>query len=344
MATRLSNKDLKEKCRRFLLADPASEALDGVLEDALAQAELEIRRLGKTAPLAWLRGEYSNLFTRVYGTVQSVTQADPGVFDIDSLDSDITGHGLSEDDILYAMGFADDSMDELNNRMFRVKYINSTTVSLETIDAFDEIDTSGLDAYDSGGYAYHCGIKLPTTSIEPGSTVDASYRWMIGNVYGVCFDSLPADPIDEFSVISNPETWLASPGTPVRWRYWRNDLATFDSASAEHFVLFYPPCGSKHNIQVFYEKEYPTLSVWDANTYPPHIPEVHDAIWHRALSNMVGNAERQRRESKDGRLMGQIEVAFAQRWIAQALRDEQMVLSLSRSMTGTKASHRGMSA
>lgn len=344
MANTLSNKDLLDTCKQFVVADIASEAMDTLIKDALIKAELEIRSLD-TVPLAWLRTHYDGIFTRTYAAVSAVTQANPGVFDVDSLDSDITGHGFIEDDVIYMDGFADDSMDELNKRIYRVQYIDSTTFSLRDIQDTADIDTSGLDAYDSGGYVYHLGILLPATSIEPQSGT-ADYKWKIGRVYGCTLNSLPLDPISEEEVMAYSERWLSPAGRPVRWRYWRHDAYNFAAASRQHYLLFYPPCGQMYNIRVYLEKEYPALNTWDKDTVgPPHPAEVHERIWPRALSKLAGNAEKVRRESKDGsRIMGNIEVLFAQRWTLQALEDEAWIRNFSRNLLGATVSSRGFTA
>ena len=73
--------------------------------------------------------------------------------------------------------------------------------------------------------------------------------------------------------------------------------------------------------------------------YPPHPAEVHDAIWHRALFNLSTNAERAKRESSNGtRMMGMVEVQFAKLWMQKTFEDELMIINLSRSLLGDRAS------
>jgi hypothetical protein len=343
MANALSNKDLLDTCKQFVVADPVGEGSDMLIKDALIKAELEIRSID-SVPLAWMRTQYDGIFTRVYAAVSSVTQADPGVFDVDSLDSNITGHGFIEDDIVYMDGFAADSMDELNKRFFRVQYIDATTFSLRDMPDTDDLSTASLDAYDSGGYVYHAGILLPASLIEP-QTGTADFRWKIGRVYGCTMDSRPLDPISEEETFSDPERWLTVAGSPQRWRYWRHDAYNYADASRQHFLLFYPPCGQAYNIRVHLEKEYPALNTWTGSVGPPHPAEIHARIWPRALAKLAGNAEKMKRQSTDGsRIMGNIEVMYAQHWLRQALEDEAWIRDFSRNLLGSTVSSRGFTA
>ena len=342
MASRISNKGLLDKCKEFVQADVSKQSLDESLKAAIVTACREICRLDGDNPLAWLRGSYDNLYTRVYGEVSSVTQASPGVFDVDSLDDDITGHGFIDKDIIFLTGLSDDSMDELNDRFYRVNYVNTTTFSLLNLDGQNAVSTASLDEYDSGGYVYHAGILIPTTTIHP-SGGNAWERWTIGDVWKVLIDGIPMEPISEDAALSDGE-YLRPTSRPTRFRYWRNDYQGFDPSNTEHFLMFYPPASDRYYMRVFYEKSYPDPSEWTSTAYPPHVPEVHDAIWHRALKIMTTNTEKQRRESKDGRLMGKIEILYAQHWMQQVKDDEVMIVNLSRRMLGGRPSKRGFSA
>lgn len=341
MASRISNQDLLERCREVIVADPAGNSLDQMIKNALITAVREINHLD-SKPMAWCRGSYDALFTRASAAITAVTQADPGVFTAESLDTDITGHGFSDDDIVFMDGLSDDSMDELNHRFFRLHYVGATTFYLHTLDGSDNISTASLDAWSSGGYIYHCGVIIPHSTIQP-STGETYQQWIIEDVHGVTFDSEPADPISEEEVLGD-EYWMTPRGTPERWRYWRHDYQTFDPDDVEHFLLFYPPTAQDHNIRLFYQKGYPDLDTWTTAAYPPLPADIHDCVWHRALALLATNAEKQRRESKEGRLMGKIEVLYAQHWKEQTARDEIRILELNRKMLGTRPSRRGFTA
>lgn len=344
MSDRMSNKELLGKCREFIKADPVTQSLDEIIKAALISSERQIRELDNV-PLAWLRGTYDNLFTRYNCEVTAVTKANPGVFTADSLDEDVTGHGFTDKDLVYGMAFGDDSMDELNERFYRLNYASATTFSLLNIDGQYAVDTSSMDAWSSGGYFYHCGLLIPATTIEPSSG-NAWEKWKIKDVFAVTFDSYPAEPITEGQVLADP-TWMRPGGQPFRWNYWRNDQQGF--GSTEHFLRFFPPTSQRYNIRIFFEKSYPDIKEWTGKGYPPHPGEIHDCIWRRALSLLATNAERARRESKPsdtqaGRLMGQIEVLYAQHWKTEAAKDEFFIKRLSRRMLGSKPSQQGFSA
>lgn len=350
MPTAMSNKDLLEKCRRFILADPTSEAVDELIKDALITANREISDVD-TIPLAWNRETYDELFTRVYAAISDITEADPAVITADSLDPDLSSdHGFQNDDIVMIEGVAGDDVEDyyMNRRLFRATRASATTLTLQWLNDQDNISSSAYGAYESGGYVYHAGILIPKTTIEPTVAADAQNRWKIKRIYDVMFDLKPADPISEEAALSDPK-WLTPCSRPQRWRYERYAYGAMDFSDAVHTLFFYPPTAQRYNIRIFIEKEYPDLSVWTSAVYPPHPPEVHDYIWHRALANLATNSERARRESKwkeeeAGRFSSSIEVLYAQMWRQKAAADEAALIRLSRRMGGNQASTRGFSA
>lgn len=118
-------------------------------------------------------------------------------------------------------------------------------------------------------------------------------------------------------------------------------------SSYDHYLMLHPIPSNMHNIAINIEKDYPDLSQWTGPVYPPHPPEIHDFIWHRALANMATNAERQRREStggEQGRLMGQIEVLYAKVWYEKRATDDILIKTISKQMLGEQTSSRGLSA
>lgn len=116
MPTALSNKVLLERCREFIYADPSKQDLEDLIKYALITSEQQIRGVDMV-PLAWLRGTYNELFTKPYATISAVTQANPGVITAVSSDSDVTGHGFTNGDIVLVAGVAD--TERLNNRRLR---------------------------------------------------------------------------------------------------------------------------------------------------------------------------------------------------------------------------------
>jgi len=332
MPTPISNLSLLDKVKRKILADPTSEAVDDAIKDAIITAEKEIRDIDMV-PLAWLRESYDQLFTRYYAAISAITQADPGVITAESVDPDLSSdHGFQSGDIVYIDGIY--GMERLNRRLFRATRASATTITLSRMDNQDEIDTSGYEEYDSGGYVYHAGMILTPSNFEP-STGTSDYQWKMGQIFNTTFDLWPTDPITEAEMIGFP-AWYLNRGRPLRVHHKRYAYNTdFTDSNVEHILLWGPPSNQKYNIRIEFTKEYPDMATWTSTTYPPHIPEIHDKIWHRALSNMAFDAERQRRESKDGRnLMGMIEVHNANYWMNKAARDEEIIIELNRRMLG----------
>lgn len=324
MASGISNKALLEKCRRFISKDPKDLSIWPLIKDALISANREIINID-TAPLAWLRERYNELFTRAYANVSTITQADPCVVTAASSDSDVTGHGFEDDDIVFIDGVK--GMDRLNRRFFRVDSINATTLGLYQLDDQNSIVSTNYDAYASGGKIYHAGIKIPHSTIEPSSGTD--YKWIIKNIFAVTFDSYPATPMAEEVLAAR---YLASIGRPDKWRYKRYGYSSLHT-STEHYLMFNKPADKRYNIDIHIEKGYPDLATWTTVVYPPHPPEIHDCIWHRALANLTTNAEKQRRETKE-RLGQTIEVLYGQHWQRKALEDEKFIKDFSRNLLG----------
>ena len=331
MASRISNLVLRNKCIRFIETDPARRGLFALVQDALISANREICDLD-TSPLAWMRERYNELFTRAPANISAITKASPCVVTAASTDSDVTGHGFEDDDI--ALIVSVDGMGQLNRRIVRLDAIDATTLGLYQLNDQIAIDSSNYDTYTSGGKIYHCGIRIPNSTIEPtGGTAD--YEWVIKRVFAATFDLYPATPMTE-EVLTTDSRYFGSVGRPDKWRYERYAYAALDS-SYVHYLMFNRPADDRYNISIRFEKDYPDLGTWTAAVYPPHPPEIHDCIWRRALSNLTTNAEKQRRESKGGERIGQaIEVLYGQFWKQKALEDEKFIKDFSRNLLGAQ--------
>ena len=214
------------------------------------------------------------------------------------------------------------------------------------MDNKDEIATTNYEEYDSGGVIYHAGFVLPASSIEPsGGTAD--YEWDIGGVYDVTFDGYPSDPTDEETARQNG--WMIPGSRPRKWRYHQYSYAQFDADNKEHFLYWYNYPSQRYQVTVHLEKAYPDLTSFDKDIYPPHPPEIHDYIWHRALANLATHAEKQRRRStgREGATGDntKIEILNANFWISKMAQDEIDILAYNRKISGQQAhSNDGMSA
>lgn len=350
MASAITNHELLWKCKEFVQSDATKESLDASIKNALITANREISELGGYQPLAWLRQSYDELFTRAYASISAITQASPAVVTAESQDEDISSNtGFSTGDIAWIEGV--NGMDRLNYRRFILTSASDTTLTLTQLDGNHAINSSSYDEYDSGGYVYHAGILLPASSIEPTESEQSksAYRWTIGDVWGVSFDGIPADPIAEESHLKDPNKVRPS-GRPGYFRYWRKawtELAGVGTAF-DHYVLF-PPCNQRYNVTVHLKKSYPDLGDWEVGdkVYPPHPPEIHDCIWQWALAEMVSNTEKQRREVRDAErptMMSRIEVLYAQKWVAKQEKNKRFILNFSKRMLGEKPIGRGLSA
>lgn len=338
----MSNKTLLEKCREFIVADPTTQAVDTLIKNALITANREIFTLDGATPLAWARETYDESFTRVHAEITGITQANPGVITASEIDTDLSDdHGFYTNDIVWIDGI--DGMDRLNRRYYIATRASATTLTLTQLDATNAINTTSYDEYSSGGKVCHVGLILPKASIEPTAAQisTADYRWTIKRVWDVTFDGYSATPISEEFARERDLISLAG-GRPEYWRYRQYFRGGPDSLT--HALFWYGWASNKINIAVHIEKEYPDLSDWDGNIYPPHPADVHDCIWHRALADLATNAEKQRRESSEGRLMGQIEILYAQMWNQKKIEDEQMIRNLSRNMIGEMPHYGGMRA
>ncbi|MCK5015630.1 MAG: hypothetical protein KAS32_01045, partial [Candidatus Peribacteraceae bacterium] len=103
--------------------------------------------------LHWLIDFDDTVASKAPSVISAITQADPGVITTEE------AHGKAVDDIVSIYDIT--GMTELNNRMFAVNSVPSTTnLTLIDIDGLDAIDTSGLTAYSSGGVINQRGTLL----------------------------------------------------------------------------------------------------------------------------------------------------------------------------------------
>lgn len=338
MADKISTNDLVNKCKRFITSDVRDKALETLIKEAIIQADRDIHNCDSLSPLAWDIVPYDELRTNISAEISAITQADPGVITAASYDSDISGHGFNDHATIRDVVLIDgiDGMEELNARLFLVEYIDSTTFSLKSFDGLTAIDTSGYDAYSSGGAIYHCGFVLNTTTI----LADVNAKWTFKKILSATFDKYPATPISEAEIV-NDKSWvdIAYARRPRRFRHWTN-MTTYSTTS--HYLLWYPPANQAYNVGITYQKEVPDLT-WGASVYPFHPPEIHDALWHGALSNLLGNSKRVQRSSTK-EITVELEVMFSQIWFAKWQDDLRKIRNLSREMLGAKGGKSSLSA
>ncbi|HUU80401.1 MAG TPA: hypothetical protein VMW90_03050 [Acidobacteriota bacterium] len=337
MASQISTEDLVTKVKSFILTNPNEKGLDHMIKESIIKVDRDIRKFDSLHPLAWDIQPYSGLRTVCPANISGITQADPAVFTAASVDTDITGHGFDNHstitDIVTIDGIVGDedsnNIEALNGRQFLFQYVSATTFTLKTLDGLDALSTSSLTEYSSGGYIYHSGYVLNTTTIL--ASVDS--QWTFKKILPCPrFDGHPTEPI------SNPEDddgfWLniSNAQRPRRWRYWQNMASP---SSVSHYLFWYPAANNNYNLAFHYQREIPDISTWSSSTYPFHPPEVHDAIWHGALAELIGLSKRMERQGEKG-IVIRMEVMFAEHWMSQFAQDRINIINLSRSMMGAQ--------
>lgn len=343
MASRISTLGLVEKCRTFIMEDRSQKGLDYLIKEAIIKADRELRDIDPLSPLAWDIVPYDSLpLTRYNANISAITAADPGVITADSADSGITGHGFHNHstirDVIVINGI-DAGMTELNDRIFLLQYVSATTFSLKTFDGLSDVDTTDFDAYTAGGVIYHAGYVLNTTTI----LTDVASQWTFGRILpNPTFDMKPTTSISETETRTS-EYWLrGGGGRPQRWRHWEH-MTNPATPTISHYLLWYPPCNGEHVISFNYQKDVADISTWNDTTYPFHPAEAHDAIWHGALANMVGQAEKMKRIN-DRALSTKIEVMYADRWLSEWEKDKRRVRKFSRKLLGGHVGSGGITA
>jgi len=343
MADSISTSNLVKKARQYITSDASATTLGVLVKNAIIDVDRALRVADSFSPLAWDIVPYDELRTCTSAAISAITLADPGVFTAQSVDSDITGHGFHDNssyhqDIVLIDGTV--GPEELNGRLFLLEYVDATTFTLKTLDGLDAINTTNYTAYSSGGYVYHIGFVLNTTTILANVSSAWTFKKLVAS-QPPRFDGFPTEPISE-QQIQNESNWtnISYAQRPKRFRHWRNMAS---STSSSHYFFWYPACDQAYNVRITYQKEVPDISAWDTSTYPFHPPEVHEALWHGALARLVGENTRMKRSS-DKAIAVKMEILFAKKWLLQWEKDKRRVVRLSREMMGAFGGPGGLSA
>jgi hypothetical protein len=224
-------------------------------------------------------------------------------------------------------------MGMLNERFYLLDYVDADTFSLDTIDGLNDVDTSDMYEYSSGGIVYHAGFKLDTTIIE----ADVDSEWTFGEVipYGVTVDGFPCTPVGQFDIDNRyplRKTGFAS--RPKHYFYWQHHQ-TYGTSSPTigHYLFLLPVAATEYNVKISYRKEVPAISTWTTSAYPPHPISVHSALWKGALAKLVGDAKKLQRSS-ERTIATQVEVLFAQRWQEEWAQAKIETFNLHRKLIG----------
>lgn len=340
MSSKITTSDLVKKCQRFITSDFKDKELIYLIREAIIQADRDLHNCDNLHPLAWDIVPYDELRCNIAAGISAITQADPGVITAASYDSDVTGHGFHDHSTIRDIVTIDslDGMEQLNGRQFLVEYIDATTFSLKSLDGQGDINTTNYDAYSSGGAIYHSGFVLNTTTI----LANVAGEWTIKKILPkVTFDGFQTNPISE-SAVRNNRGWtdISSAGRPIRTRQWEHLTSGSDTS---YYLFWYPAADQAYNIGINYQKEIPDISTWSGTVYPFHPAEAHDAIWHGALSHLVGLDKRLQRSSQN-EVATNLEVLFAKMWVSKWEKDKVRVKRLSRSMLSASGGMGGISA
>jgi len=355
MATAINNKTLVDRAMRFITSDVNDQTLRLLVQEAIRAADEELRNIDEFSPLAWHIGTWDNLRTVLPAEISAITAADPGVITAASINSTIEAHGFRDNssnhqDIVLIDGISsggdrDQSlgMEMLNNRFYLLDYVDADTFSLDTIDGLNDVDTSDMYAYDSGGTVYHAGFKIDPDLIE----ADVASQWSFGEIipYGVTIDGFPCHPVGQFD-ISNKYT-LRKTGfaqRPKHYFYWQHhETVAAASPTIGHYLFLLPVSNQEYNVKIDFRKEIPEMSTWNTTAYPPHPIAVHSALWKGALAKLVGDAKKLERSSERA-IATQVEVLFAQRWQEEWSIAKFNALNLHRKLLGESGGMGGITA
>jgi len=293
MASAISTEKIRQEVMIHVLADPKAEKFDHYLrnemvKNAIISADRELHRCDSLMELAWHIEDFSGFRTVAPADISAITQANPGVITAASRDSDVDAHGFHDEDtlgdIILLQGI--DGMEELNDRLYLLEYIDDDTFSLKSFDGLDnDIVTTALTEYSSGGTVYHAGFVIPTATVLAG----VSTAWSIKRILpSPTFDGFPTEPISEGEVNSRPQLWQngSQAQRPLRWREWKNMTK---ANTYLHYLLWYPPANWDYNLTFPYEKEIPDISAWTTATYPFHPSELHHSLVDGACSLLAGH-------------------------------------------------------
>ena len=343
MSTRIDTLTLVDKAMRFITGNLQQDTLRALVEDAIIQADRELRDGGDPAnPLHWLTHPFDGIRTQYYAYISAITQGDPGIFTAQSINSsEITGHGFRDNssdhtDIVIVDGI--DAMDELNRRIYLLEYIDSTTFSLKTLDGLDAVNTTNYTEYSDGGIVCCAGLQFDTDIILDNVSDEWGFKRVLPSPK---FDGYPTDPIGQ-RIVDNEKGWMdiSNAQRPKKWREWINMTV---SGTEAHCLLWYPPVDQPYNLEFLYEKDIADIATFTTKTYPFHPAEANDLLWKGALAQLVGDAERAKRGS-DKVIATQLEVLFAQKWTREWEIGKTRLREYSESLKGGRGQMSGVRA
>lgn len=215
-------------------------------------------------PFYWLVDFDDTLASKAPSVISAITQADPGVITTSA------AHGLAVDDIISIYDIV--GMTELNNRMFAVNAVPSTTtLSLIDIDGLDAIDTTSLTAYSSGGVINQRGTLLNPSGKNVQRILECKWH-----------GEKRMSPITIKELEDTTAFWDSSTSRPSRYYHRKK----YSAAGGENnHLLWFAGCDAAYDLRYWYVMQ-PNKLINDSDV-PLLPPQFHYAIVAGVLTRMA---------------------------------------------------------
>jgi len=266
MADFLTLANLVDECERAL--KQYGGAKDALVKNMINMVYLnELLVCDDLYPFYWLKDFDDTLASKAPLVITGITGADPGVITTDAVHNREIGDIESIYDIV--------GMTELNNRMFKVNSVPSTTtLSLIDIDSIDAIDTSGYTAYTSGGVINHRGISLATSGKDVQRVLDCAWH-----------GEKNMSPISARELEETTLFWDSSTARPTN--YYHRKKYTTAGVESNH-LLWFNGADAAYDLRYWFVLRPPKL-VADADV-PLLPPQFHYAIVAGVLTRLAEQA------------------------------------------------------
>ena len=265
MADFLTFKELYERVNRGISAPKGS--MQTFVKNVINMVYLnEILVSDDLHPFFWLVDFDDSLASVAPATITAITKADPGVFTTDA------AHGLVAGDIISIYGIV--GMTELNNRTFKLASADTaTTLELEDLDSVDEINTTSLTTYVSGGTIHHRGLTLATT----GKSVQRILK------YPKWVDEDIMEPIS----IEDIEKKDKLDDNTARPEFYQHRKSYLNDGTEINQLLWFYGADAAYDLRYWFERRPTRLS---ATTDVPLLPpQFHDIIVSGAMTRLAEN-------------------------------------------------------
>jgi len=263
VANALDFATLLSQCRRALKGYGAAK--NDLIKHMINMVYLnEILVVDDLYPLYWLVDFNDTIASKAPSEIDSITQADPGVIVTKA------AHGLAVDDITSIYNI--EGMTELNNRVFSVNTVPSTTnLTLIDIDGLDAIDTSGYTAYSSGGVINQRGTLLSVSGKDVQRILGCGWH-----------GEKPMTPISNKKLEAVTKWWDSSTARPQRY-YHRKKYST--AGGEKNHLLWFMGADAAYDLRYWFVLAPPKLI---ENTDVPLLPpQFHYMITAGVLTRLA---------------------------------------------------------